>query len=169
MRRHNQLCRTWTMLLCRAGWHVQRQQSVPLAGGDTKKVDLVVVSFAGLTTVCDLQVTAAADHSLAAGPTLQAAAQNKARLYHTTPNGSLPDGRKFTALIHSADSPWMHERTLRFFHAVCRQSALAACPADYPHWGSHFASHRNLAAAELGHCLALSTCQMHSACGTLLA
>ena len=132
LRRHNQLCRTWTLLLRRAGWHVQTEQNIPLLGGDAKRADLVAVSPTGVTTVCDLQVTSTVDHSLPTAPSLQTAAQNKARLYSTTPGGPLPDARCFVPLIHSADRPWLHESTLRFLHTLCLQTAATTCPADPP-------------------------------------
>ena len=166
--RHNQLCRIWSALLRRAGWHVHTEQNIPLLGGDTKRADLVAISPTGNTTVCDLQVTSTSDLTLPTAPTLQAAAQNKARLYSTTPGGSLPDAQRFLPLIHITDRPWMHERTFQSLHEVCHQGALSSCAADSPHWGPHFASHRHLAAAELGHCLATLNCQMHASCGVLL-
>ena len=169
MRRHNQLCRTWTQLLRRAGWRVQTEQNIPLLGGDTKRADLVAVSPTGVATVCDLQVTSTGDLTLPTAPTLQTAAQNKARLYSTTPGGPLPDARRFIPLIHSADRCWLHETTLRFLHELCLQSASSTCPPESPHWGPHFSSARHLMAAELGHCLATANCQMHAVCGVLLA
>ena len=123
----------------------------------------------GVTTVCDLQVTSTGDFALTTDPTLQTAAQTKARLYSTTPGGPLPDARRFIPLIHSADRCWLHETTLRFLHELCLQSAASTCPCDSPHWGPHFSSARHLMAAELGHCLAVANCQMHAVCGVLLA
>ena len=63
MRRHNQLCRTWALLLRKAGWHVQTEENIPLIDDNTKRADLVAVSPTGLTTVCAPQVTATSDHT----------------------------------------------------------------------------------------------------------
>ena len=169
MHRHNQLCRPGAPLLWRAGWHLQIEQNIPLLDDNTKRADLAAVSPTRLTTVCDLQVTATSDYTLSAGPTLEAAAQNKARLYHTTLTGNLLGGRRFMPLIHSAGTPWMHDRTLQFLHELCRHTAMSTCPADSPTWGPHFALQRNQAASDIGYCLAFATSQMHAACGTLLA
>ena len=60
-------------------------------------------------------------------------------------------------------------KNLEKFSFPSLQSAASTCPPDTPHWGPHFSSARHLMAAELGHCLALTNCQMHVVCGVLLA
>ena len=90
LRRHNQLCRTWTLLLRRAGWHVQTEQNIPLLGGDTKRADLVAVSSTGVTTVCDLQVTSTSDHSLPTAPLFRLLLRIRRASYSTTPSPRCP-------------------------------------------------------------------------------
>ena len=163
VRRRNRLRDSWIALCRKAGWHVDAEQLVYIAPGETKRADFVALTPDGQRLACDIMVTASPTPWAPHGPHLHTAAAA-----NTTPGGFMHDRSQFLPLLHDAHNHWLSAEALRLLHRLTTAKARQTAPGVNAVWHAHLDTTSIEAASALMSEAILSSWRMHATCGRML-
>ena len=167
LRRHNRIRDVWVQLCRQAGWHVDAEQLVYVAAGETKRADFVALTPDGHRLACDVMVTADPCPWQEHGTHLATSAAAKATRYKCAAGGFTHDRAQLLPLVHDAHNHWLSAHALRLLHRLASAQARHNAPSAADAWNLHFQHASGDVAARLLHEAVVSAWRMHAATGRM--